>query len=87
LIFFKDIFVQNKREVDSEKELTDAFSVFDKEGTGELNTNDLRNALTTMGESLPEEEVDNVLKQVDKDGKIKIEDIIKVLIGNSTKEK
>jgi len=85
--FFKDIFVQNKREVDSEKELTDAFSVFDKEGTGELNTNDLRNALTTMGESLPEEEVDNVLKQVDKDGKIKIEDIIKVLIGNSTKEK
>jgi len=40
-----------------------------------------------MGESLPEEEVDNVLKQVDKDGKIKIEDIIKVLIGNSTKEK
>jgi len=48
---------KNKKEVDAEKEIRDAFKVFDKDGKGSVPTSELRAVLTSMGEKLTEEEV------------------------------
>lgn len=48
---------KNKKEVDAEREIRDAFKVFDKDGKGTVPTSELRAVLTSMGERLTEEEV------------------------------
>ena len=48
---------KNKKEVDAEKEIRDAFKVFDKDGKGSVPTSELRAVLTSMGEKLAEDEV------------------------------
>lgn len=50
------------------EELKDAFQVFDKQGTGYLSVHDLRLSLTTLGERLTEEELDELIREVDQDG-------------------
>ncbi|GAV04400.1 hypothetical protein RvY_14684-2 [Ramazzottius varieornatus] len=53
---------------DEEKELRDAFRVFDKQCTGYITSSDLRAVLQCMGESLTEEEIDDMISEVDLDG-------------------
>ncbi|OQV19740.1 putative Calmodulin [Hypsibius exemplaris] len=53
---------------DEEKELKDAFHVFDKQGTGYITPSDLRVVLQCMGESLTEDEIDDMISEVDLDG-------------------
>lgn len=50
------------------EELKDAFQVFDKQGTGYISVHDLRLSLTTLGERLTEEELDELIRDVDQDG-------------------
>lgn len=45
------------KEVDAEKEMREAFKVFDRENKGEVATSELKAVLTTMGEKLDVEEV------------------------------
>jgi calmodulin len=77
---FKNLMQKHKRNVDPEKELREAFKVFDKEGKGYVSTNEMRTVLTSMGEKLSEEEVDGILQSIDKDGKISLEEFIEVLL-------
>jgi len=49
------------------EELKDAFTVFDKLGTGMISVNDLK-SLTTLGERLTDEELDELIREVDQDG-------------------
>ena len=50
------------------EELKDAFNVFDKLGTGMIAVHDLKMSLTTLGERLTEEELDELIRAVDQDG-------------------
>ena len=50
------------------EELKDAFQVFDKQGTGMISVHDLRMSLTTLGERLADEELDELIREVDQDG-------------------
>jgi calmodulin len=52
----------------SPDELKDAFQVFDKQGTGMISIHDLKLSLTTLGERLTEEELDELIREVDQDG-------------------
>lgn len=60
-----------------------AFQVFDKENTGKVSIGDIRYMLTSLGERLSDEEVDELLKgvEVDSDGGVDyrkfIEDILR----------
>jgi hypothetical protein len=45
------------KDVDAEKEMREAFKVFDRENKGEVATSELKAVLTTMGEKLDAEEV------------------------------
>ena len=50
------------------EELKDAFQVFDKQGTGMISVHDLKLSLTTLGERLADEELDELIREVDQDG-------------------
>ncbi|KAK2187652.1 hypothetical protein NP493_158g01026 [Ridgeia piscesae] len=52
----------------SETELTAAFSPFDEYGTGIVNMGALRRALTSLGEPLRDDELDDMLGQAEVDG-------------------
>lgn len=49
-------------------DLRAAFRVFDKDGSGTLSATELRGVLTSMGEKMTDEEVDEMLAEADVDG-------------------
>ena len=44
------------------------FRVFDKDGNGYITAQEFKHFMTTMGERFSEEEVDEIIREVDKDG-------------------
>lgn len=65
---FCDLMSRNKKEVTSYKAIEEAFKVFDKEGKGSIDRETFRHIMTTMGEKLTDEEVDEMLDEADADG-------------------
>lgn len=44
------------------------YRVFDKNNDGLISSNELRHVMTSLGERLSEEEVDDMIKEADMDG-------------------
>jgi len=64
----------------------EAFKTFDREGQGYISSAELRHVIQNLGERMPEEDVENILKWTDTcedlDGNLKYEEFInKVLAG------
>jgi calmodulin len=59
---------QSVQEVDTEQELLNAFKVFDKDGSGTISSDELRNVLKSLGENLTDDEVEEMIKLADRDG-------------------
>ncbi|XP_058125556.1 myosin regulatory light chain sqh-like [Anopheles ziemanni] len=73
---------------DPEKTIINAFSCFDHENTGVLKVEYLREMLTTMGDCLTDDEVDELLSDMPvKDGLIDYREITRVLKKGNSKEK
>ncbi|XP_055376780.1 calmodulin [Condylostylus longicornis] len=51
-----------------ERELRDAFRVFDKHNRGYITASDLRAVLQCLGENLDEDEIEEMIREVDVDG-------------------
>ena len=64
------------------QELKEAFMVFDRQGTGEISVHDMKLSLTTMGERLTDEELDELVREVDQNGEglVRIDDVVRVLM-------
>ena len=63
------LMMSNKmKERDSEKELKEAFKVFDKNGDGFISAPELRHVMTNLGEELTDEELEDMIKEADLDG-------------------
>ena len=63
------IVVKRVREIKTNPEdLKDAFQVFDKQGTGMISVQDLKLSLTSLGERLTDEELDELIREVDQNG-------------------
>uniref|UniRef100_A0A6B2LPD5 EF-hand domain-containing protein n=1 Tax=Arcella intermedia TaxID=1963864 RepID=A0A6B2LPD5_9EUKA len=73
---------QKQVEENIKEELTETFKIFDK-GTGTVSRQELRHVLTTIGEPLTEDEIEEMIKEADtsQDGKLVIEDFIKLLLA------
>eukprot|EP01121_Diplochlamys_sp_Union-15-3_P016879 TRINITY_DN582_c0_g3_i3.p1 TRINITY_DN582_c0_g3~~TRINITY_DN582_c0_g3_i3.p1 ORF type:complete len:157 (-),score=45.31 TRINITY_DN582_c0_g3_i3:34-456(-) len=82
---FKTLMKKHKKDSPLEKDVREAFKVFDKENKGVISATELRNVLTTMGEKLTEEEVDGLLKLVNKGGTVKLDDLISILLKPTKK--
>jgi len=66
----------------NEKELMEAFRVFDRDENGLITLNEMRVIFTTLGESIGVDEVNSVLEQctVDDNGKVKYADFVKLIL-------
>jgi len=63
------LLVRRKIQADEdERELKEIFRVLDKEKKGEVNTNELRWILKSLGDDLTEEDIDDMIADVDTDG-------------------
>ncbi|KAK0610155.1 hypothetical protein B0T17DRAFT_546014, partial [Bombardia bombarda] len=65
---FKSLMSTTVKETDTEQELLNAFRVFDQDGSGTISTEELRNVLRSLGESLTDAELDEMVQMADKNG-------------------
>jgi hypothetical protein len=65
---FLALMSQSVKELDTEQELLNAFKVFDKDGSGTISSDELRNVLKSLGENLTDAELDEMLKLADRNG-------------------
>ncbi|XP_067682711.1 uncharacterized protein [Haliotis asinina] len=54
--------------LESEEELLDAFAVFDKDQNGYISAAELRHVMTSLGERLTDNEVEEMIREADMDG-------------------
>lgn len=67
----------------AEKELLEAFRVFDREGKGKIPTAELRHIVTSLGDKLSESEADDMMKEADpsNSGSVDYEKFIKTMLS------
>jgi calmodulin len=56
------------KDVDFEAEMKSAFKVFDMDNSGTISLEELRKVMKSFGEILTEDELDSMIKEVDKNG-------------------
>ena len=59
---------QKMQDADSEEEIRQAFSVFDRDGNGFISPAEFRYVMTNLGEKLTDEEFDQMIADADTDG-------------------
>jgi calmodulin len=66
---------------ENEEDIKEAFRVFDKDNTGFISVAELRHVLTSIGEKLNDDEVDELLREADADGdgQINWQDFVKLM--------
>jgi len=71
--------------MDSEEELLSAFKVFDKDGNGFISPTELRRIMMNVGETLTDEEVDEMIRgaDMDGDGQINYEEFVTMTMSSS----
>ncbi|KAL9099572.1 MAG: hypothetical protein Q9163_004952, partial [Psora crenata] len=65
---FSTIMAQKVAETDSDAELKAAFDVFDKDGNGSISAEELSSLMKSIGEDLTDEDIEEMVKEADKDG-------------------
>lgn len=65
---FIAMFERHRHERNTEEEIIDAFTVFDKEGNGYISAAELRHVMTNLGEKLRDEEIDEMVRAADMNG-------------------
>ncbi|KAI0275835.1 putative calmodulin [Russula aff. rugulosa BPL654] len=65
---FLTLMARKTRHIDSEEEMKEAFNGFDKDGNGFVSVAELRLVMTSIGERLTGEEVEEMLREADIDG-------------------
>ena len=65
--------------VDAEEEVLKAFKVFDKEGNGLININELKDIMLNFGNNWSEEELNEMFKEadIDMDGYLNYEEFVR----------
>ena len=78
---FLQIMTGKMRESDAEEEIINSFKVFDTEGNGLIRSSELRNIMTTLGDKLTDEEVDEMIREADKDGYVDYEEFVRNMMS------
>ena len=80
---FVSLMNRRSKETDTEEEVINAFKVFDKDGEGLISGNELRHIMTSLGDKLTEDEVDEMIREadVDGDGYINYEEFVRMMMA------
>jgi calmodulin len=65
---FLTMMARKMKETDSEEEIREAFKVFDRDNNGFISAAELRHVMTSIGENLTDDEVDEMIREADQDG-------------------
>ena len=65
---FLTLMARRMKRHEQNAEIIQAFSAFDKDGDGKISPSELKTVLTGLGEPVPDGEVEEIIRQVDKDG-------------------
>lgn len=65
---FLTMMARKMKDTDSEEEIKEAFKVFDRDNNGYISAQELRHVMTSIGEKLTDEEVDEMIREADQDG-------------------
>jgi len=65
---FLTMMARKMKDTDSEEEIREAFKVFDRDNNGFISAAELRHVMTSIGEKLTDDEVDEMIKEADQDG-------------------
>lgn len=65
---FLTMMARKMKDTDSEEEIREAFKVFDRDNNGFISAAELRHVMTSIGEKLTNEEVDEMIREADQDG-------------------
>ncbi|RMZ88738.1 hypothetical protein DV736_g4030, partial [Chaetothyriales sp. CBS 134916] len=67
--------------IDVDQETRAAFAVFDKDGSGTISADELRQVMKSLGEDLTDAEIDEMIREADKDrdGTIDYEEFVQLL--------
>lgn len=57
-----------ERDGNAEEEMLEAFQIFDADGDGNISADELRQIMENLGETLTQEEVEDMVKEADVDG-------------------
>ena len=80
---FLSIINQKDKDVDEEEEVLKAFKVFDKEGNGLININELKDIMLNIGNNWSEDELNEMLGEadIDMDGYINYEEFVRTMMS------
>ena len=80
---FLGLMVRKMKDTDTEEELLEAFKVFDRDTNGFITSHELRHVMTSLGESLTPEEIEEMVKEadVDGDGQINYDEFVKMMMS------
>ena len=74
---------KRKDEADTEQEIINAFRVFDKDGNGLISKAELTNIMSILGDTLSNEEIEEMIIEadVDGDGFINYEEFVRMMMA------
>lgn len=80
---FLSLMALKMKETDIEEELIEAFKVFDRDGNGLISAHELRFVMSTSGESLSEEDIEEMIREADEngDGYIDYEEFVRMMMS------
>ena len=80
---FITLMMKNSIDTQQEEEVINAFRVFDKEGNGLIQTDELKHIMMTIGDKMTEDEADEMIHEadIDGDGTINYEEFVRMMMA------
>ena len=80
---FIQLMLKNSPDTETEEEVINAFRVFDKEGNGLINTEELKHIMMTIGDKMTEDEAEEMIREadIDEDGVINYEEFVRMMMA------
>jgi len=80
---FLGLMARKMRDTDTEEELIEAFKVFDRDSNGLISAQELKHVMTSLGEKVSDEEVEEMIREadIDGDGYINYEEFVRMIIN------
>ena len=80
---FLGLMAWKMKESGIEEELIEAFKVFDRDGNGLISAHELRFVMSTSGEELSEEDIEEMIREADEngDGYIDYEEFVRMMMS------
>ena len=80
---FLSIINQREKDVDEQEEVLKAFKVFDKDGNGLININELKDIMLSIGNNWDENEINEMFADADydNDGYINYEEFVRTMMS------